>query len=183
MIKTKSPPLRFAPGAHCGSVAGETVHAGQKQARVVSTTGQGHTENLGHWGQERVYRAAFLSSASALCSWAGIGGHTHTHRSDKSQKACPGERPVRDRDSVRSDRDGLKCILRDSKQSIVCCPSCNRIDTDFSNFISFTEIRGTIYLHNTHTSSGHHLADILNSENRQLLLSVNSDHTVAQAVH
>lgn len=47
MIKTKSPPLRFAPGAHCGSVAGETVHAGQKQARVVSTTGQGHTENLG----------------------------------------------------------------------------------------------------------------------------------------
>ena len=107
MIKTKSPPLRFAPGAHCGSVAGETVHAGQKQARVVSTTGQGHTENLGHWGQERVYRAAFLSSASALCSWAGLGGHTHTHRSDKSQKACPGERPVRDRDSVRSDRDGL----------------------------------------------------------------------------
>lgn len=107
MIKTKSTPLGFPPGAHCGSVAGETAHAGQKQARVVSTRGQGHSENHGHWGQEHVLRAVLLSSTSTLHGWAGTGGHTHTHRSDKSQKACPGERPVRDRDSVCRDRDGL----------------------------------------------------------------------------
>lgn len=40
-------------------------------------------------------------------SAAGGYRRLYTHRPNKSQKACPGERLVRDRDSIRSDRDGL----------------------------------------------------------------------------
>lgn len=45
----------------------------------------------------------------------------------------------------------LKDAPRDPKQSIVGSPSCTGADTYFSNFVSFTKIWGTVYLHNTHT--------------------------------
>lgn len=46
----------------------------------------------------------------------------------------------------------LKDILRDAKQPVIRCPRGHRTDTDLPDFISFTEVRDTVYLHHTHTS-------------------------------
>lgn len=86
------------------SVPGETLHTGKERARVASMNDRGHAESQGRRGQEHFCNET-LFFANTLCCWMGTEGHTH--RPNKSQKACPGERPVRDRDSICSDRDSL----------------------------------------------------------------------------